>query len=1302
MIIASLILTPVIQAQDSPDATPTRRLGVVATAHLDTQWRWTIKNTIEEYIPNTLHDNFKLFDVYPDYTFSFEGAFRYMLIREYYPEDYARLKKYIADGRWRVTGSWVDAVDVNIPSFESLVRHTLYGNAFYKKEFGKQSSDIFMPDCFGFGFALPSIANHCGLKSFSTQKLTWGCSVDIPFAIGMWQGVDGSEILAGLRTGNYASELREDLSRDTLWGGIIERLGERSGCYAGYRYFGTGDVGGSPDSLSVDWLTRSIHSDGPIEVTSIGADDLPALVAEYPNATMPKYVGELVMTRHGVGCYTSQAAMKRWNRSNELLADAAERAAVTASLLGGYSYPRETFKQTWIRFLWHQFHDDLTGTSIPEAYEYSWSDELLSLNQFSTLLSGAVSAITPALDTRGEGISYVVYNPLSIAREDVVELSVPDSIMSAEHLRVYGPDDKEVPSQLVSTAGDSKSVIFRADLPSVGFAVHDVRPSSTDYSFNGGVIVTDSTLENGRYRLTLNADGDVASIFDLLADREMLTAPIEWQLIFDKPKQWPAWEIQYEDLQVAPRAVVAGTPVVEIVEAGPVRGALRVTRQYGNSNYQTTIRMAAGTAGDRIDFVNEIDWAEKETLLKVAFKPTFANDSVTYALGLGTITRGVNTEKKYEVPGHPWADLTARDGSYGLSVMSDCKYGWDHPDSGTLRLTLIHTPGVFDSWNWVGDQSSQDIGHHRFTFSVAGHTGKWSDGDLLRQASGLIQPPTAFEVPRHKGPLGKTYSLLRLDGSGQVMVNAVKMAEESDEVIVRVSEFAGKNANDMTLTFDRPVLSVREINGQEEEIGKTTADGARFGFALTPYQPKAFAVRLAGPDKAVVSPLASAPVELPYDMDGISLPADRTDGDLDGRGNTLAGELLPSTLNFENVEFSFGSTAPGTKNVVTCASQRLVLPRTDGNSSWSDLYLLLLATGGPAEGTFLVQGDKQEVSVPVSLYEYTEPMGQWNNRLVSGRLVSDASEILPAYINQTPVAWAGTHRHNSDGKDDIYTFTYVYARRITLPRDASTLVLPDNPNIKLLAASVAGNQHDLIHAARVLYDTATTSIARIQVSAPVFIDSAVAQIISPTPGASLRYTVDGSEPTINSQEYVQPFVLTESTTVMARAFDESQTGGVATKLSVKKLIPRPPVAVEKTTPGLLCSYYEGEWEKLPDFDSLPVVGELVMDSVVIPDIARPEDYGLVFRGFIGVPTDGLYEFGISSDDGSILFVADTLVADNDGLHGDGEVVGRVALQAGLHPLEVKMFQCKGGQALRLFVTGPGLEKQEARTTMLVH
>ena len=294
---AAVLAPPQLPAQvQAPATQPERILHVVATAHLDTQWRWTIQRTIDEYIKNTMHDNFKLFDQFPHYRFSFEGAFRYELMREYYPADYARVKGYMSTGQWNVTGSSYDAGDVNIPSPESIWRHALYGNGFFKKEFGKTSVDIYLPDCFGFGYALPTIERHAGLKGFSTQKLTWGSFIGIPFNIGMWEGVDGSKIVGTVNPGDYGARIREDLSQSGHWQRVIDSLGQTSGLYRGYKYFGTGDVGGSPDSTSVAWLEKSIAGKGPVKVISAPADSVAREVTPEQAARMPQYKGELVMS----------------------------------------------------------------------------------------------------------------------------------------------------------------------------------------------------------------------------------------------------------------------------------------------------------------------------------------------------------------------------------------------------------------------------------------------------------------------------------------------------------------------------------------------------------------------------------------------------------------------------------------------------------------------------------------------------------------------------------------------------------------------------------------------------------------------------------------------------------------------------------------------------------------------------------------------------------------------------------------------------------------------------------------------
>src|ERR1700676_5607550 len=214
------------QTAANPDLSKDPTLYVVGYAHLDTEWRWEYPQVIDEYIRKTMQDNFTLLDKYPHYLFNFSGANRYRFMKEYFPADYARLKKYVEAGRWFPAGSSMEEGDVNTPSAETIIRQILYGNNWFRNEFGKASAEYMLPDCFGFPSSLPTILAHSGVKGFSTQKLVWGSSANAggaespettpegtPFNVGVWMGPDGESVLAGLNPGAYDGGIDTDLSR---------------------------------------------------------------------------------------------------------------------------------------------------------------------------------------------------------------------------------------------------------------------------------------------------------------------------------------------------------------------------------------------------------------------------------------------------------------------------------------------------------------------------------------------------------------------------------------------------------------------------------------------------------------------------------------------------------------------------------------------------------------------------------------------------------------------------------------------------------------------------------------------------------------------------------------------------------------------------------------------------------------------------------------------------------------------------------------------------------------------------------
>ena len=1145
-------------------------LYLVGYAHLDTQWRWSYPQVIREFIPNTMHNNFRLFEKYPDYVFNFSGSRRYEMMKEYYPDDYLKVKQYVKAGNWFPCGSSVDEGDANVPSAESLVRHTLYGNHFFRREFGIASQEFMLPDCFGFPYALPTVLAHCGIQGFSTQKLTWGSAIGIPFPVGVWQGPDGKGVVAALDPGSYAAGFNEDLSQNTSWLARIQKTGTQFGSFVDYHYYGTGDRGGAPDEGAVSWMEKSIVGPGQIKVVSSKADEMVKTLTPDQIAKLPRYKGELLLTQHSAGSITSEAYMKRWNRKNELLADAAERASVAAQWLGGASYPTKRLYDAWDLVLGSQMHDMLPGTSLPIAYDYCWNDELLALNQFGAVTQDAVGSVASAMNTQAKGVALVVYNPLAIAREDVAEATVTFPGAAPAQVQVYGPNGLPVPTQTLMRAGNTVKVLFLASVSSMGFAAFDARPLVSAPGI-GVLKIGKNSLENARFRVTLNADGDIASVYDKVNHKETLENPARLAFQYENPSQFPAWNMDWADAQKAPRGYVNGPAQMRIVEAGPVRVALEVTRTTDGSRFVQTIRLASGGAGDRVEVANKIDWQTRQTALKASFPLTTSNPKATYDLQVGAIERGNNDPKKYEVPQHQWFDLTAVDGKYGVAVLNDSKFGSDKPDDSTVRLTLLYTPGVRGGYQ---DQATQDTGRHDILYALAPHVGDWRSANVPWTAKRLNQPLMTFQTPTHAGALGRTLSLASVS-TPQVEISALKKAEDSSEVIIRLRELRGKSASGVQVKMAAPILSAREVNGQEAPLGPATVRNGVLMTDLGGFSLRAFALKLGRP-AAHVAPVRSRPVALAYDVDAVSFTRTPADGAFDAAGRTLPGEALPATINSDGVVFQIGPTADGAKNALSCRGQTITLP-----AGQSRVYLLAASSDGDIPARFTV-GSK---TYPATVQDWGGFIGQWDNRLWQGDVPelsydwhNEFGGLTPGYVKPAEVAWFSSHRHNPQSGNEFYAYSYLFKYGFAVPDGATSLTLPDDPRIRVFAVSVASGGHDAVVAARPLSDTLADHRAgsgpetapTISPSGGTFHDTTVVTIAHPLYWrvGALHYTLDGSAPTAASPVYTGPFTLEDVTTVRAAEIDGAGTTQIANaSLDIHDTTP-PQVASGQMLPDL--------------------------------------------------------------------------------------------------------------------------------------
>ena len=1118
------------------DLSQGNNLYLVGYAHLDTQWRWSYPQVIREFIANTMHNNFRLFAKYPDYVFNFSGSRRYEMMKEYYPADYALVKKYVASGQWFPCGSSVDECDANVPSAESLIRQTLYGNHFFRREFGVASQEFMLPDCFGFPYALPTILSHCGIKAFSTQKLTWGSANGIPFKVGTWEGPDGKSVVAALDPGSYSAGINEDLSQNTSWLARIQNTGKQSGAYVDYHYYGTGDRGGAPDEDSVKWMERSVAGTGPVRVISSKSDEMVKALTPEQITRLPHYKGELLLTQHSAGSISSESYMKRWNRKNELLADDAERASLAAGFLGGAPYPSVRMYNAWDLVLGSQMHDMLPGTSLPQAYQYCWNDETLALNQFGAITQDGIGVVAEAMNTSARGIPLVVYNPLSIARQDVAKATLNYPGKAPVGVQVYGPNGAPVPTQIVSRTPNSLHIIFLASLPPVGSGSFDVRPVDSQATSTGDLRVHGQTLENARFIVKINDAGDIGSIYDKAAKREVLESPTRLAMQYENPSQYPAWNMDWADAEKPPREYVVGPAKIRVVESGPVRVAIEVERETHGSKFVQRIRLASGSAGDRIEIANTIDWNTRETALKASFPLAAGNPMATYDLQVGAIQRGNNEPKKYEVPQHQWFYLTAPDGKYGVGILNDSKFGSDKPDDNTVRLTLIYTPGTRAGY---ADQGTQDIGRHNILYAIAPHIGDWRQGDVAWQAKRLNQPLLTFRVTPHAGAIGKTFSLATLN-TKQVQLSAMKKAEDSDEIVVRMRELYGKPAQHVKLTLAGRIISAREINGQELPLGPAKIVDGSLITNVPAYSLRAFALRIQRP-RLHVLPTRSHSIALPFNLASVSTVSNLTAGAFDSRGWTYPAEQFPASIASDGLIFKMGPKTDGAKNAVSAHGQ--VIPLEPGTKK---VYLLASSSEGDVSAQFKV--GQQPVQKTVE--SWGGFVGQWDTRQWIGIVPeltydwhNELGGLTHGYIKPGEVAWWVSHKHSPARGNEFYDYSYIYKLSFNVPAGVRTITLPNDPRVKIFAATEVSTPHDIATAAAPLSDTLHNHLVN---SAPIitppaghFADATLVSMSHPLywQTGCLHYTTDGSTPTATSPVYTHPIELDKRTVLKTAEID---------------------------------------------------------------------------------------------------------------------------------------------------------------------
>ncbi|MBI4556726.1 MAG: alpha-mannosidase [Candidatus Hydrogenedentes bacterium] len=795
------------------------KLILAGHAHIDTAWLWPLRET-ERKCGRTFSTVLNLMERYPEYHFSCSQPAQYEWMKRYYPEIYAGIKKRVREGRWEPCGApWVEP-DCNMPSGESLVRQFLFGNRFFRKEFGVHSRLAWQPDAFGYSWSMPQIMKKAQIEALVTTKIDWSRFTQFPYSFFQWEGVDGTRVLGVMPPLNYnGNPLPKDCVQHWNLFKQKEKVDELPFS------FGWGDGGGGPTMNMLEHGRRLRNVVG-IPKCEFGRiqDCVDRMRDQVKTEELPVWNGELYLELHR-GCQTTQGRTKRNNRQCEVQLHDAELLSSLASI-HGIKYDSGRLNEVWKTVLTNQFHDILPGSSITEVYTQAERDYAAAKSTIEQVTERAVTHLAERIDTRGEGVPLIVFNTLSWVRDDVARarLKLPKG-----HFMVVDQHGAPVAHQKI---GPDEILFEASGFPPLGYAVFRVVSGSAPANPSGMLKAEAQLLENDFLRIRLDKRGTLTSIYDKGEHREVLAEGQRGnvlQLFDDRPHAHDAWDIDhnFDEIMWEPRPAER----IEVLEKGPVRAVIRLVRTTEKSTITQDITLYASRA--RVDFVTQVDWWEKKALLKVAFPVEVHSTRATYEIQFATIERSThhNTafdRARFEVAAQRWADLS--EGDYGVSLLNDCKYGYD-VKGNVLRLSLLRSP--------VEPDPKADEGKHVFTYSIYPHAWGWRNG-TVQEAAQLSVPLVVQAASAKGGPLPSAYTLASVD-AGHVILDTVKRAEDSNALIFRLYEAYGQRG-EVTLTFARPPRRVSECDLMEENDLPVKLRGATVKFRVKPYELRTFKV----------------------------------------------------------------------------------------------------------------------------------------------------------------------------------------------------------------------------------------------------------------------------------------------------------------------------------------------------------------------------------------------------------------------------------------------------------------------------
>ena len=778
-------------------------------SHIDAAWLWPWTETVDA-VKRTWGTALQLMNEYPDYKFTQSAAAYNDWMKQKYPAMNEEIKKRIKEGRWEIVGGmWVEP-DLNMPDGESLVRQLLVGKRFFKKEYGVDVRIGWNPDSFGYTWQLPQIYKKSGMDYFVTQKMHWNDTNQLPFRTFWWESPDGSKVLTYFPT-DY---VHRDLDPNRLAKDFVQSTERLNGFTHMLDLYGIGDHGGGPTREVLDEGMRWMKPDSvaptmhfstaqsyftsvekTIEKTSpqwnydsIAKGFKVPSVEHAGKLQIPTWRDELYFEYHR-GIYTTQAGHKAYMRNSEEAILNSEKYASLA-WLKGTAYPGGELEDSWKKITFNQFHDLGAGSGIGVIYRDAADDYKHVFQQARDADMVSLPALITSVNTAGEsGVPVVVFNPLAWERSSaaIIEVQMPDKPRAGIH--VEDATGKPLLFQMLSEDAKTNSyklLVKMENVPSMGYTV--VRVVAGDKPVTSDLHVAGFTLENDRLKVVVDPkSGCITSLMEKKTNFETIAAGgcgNQLQTFKDTPKQYDAWNIDPGTLDHY--TSIDSVESVKLIEQGPLHSVIRVMRSWGSSHFVQDVSLDAGA--DTVGIHNEIDWHETHVLLKASLPLAATSAKATFEIPYGTIDRPTTRnnsweQAEFEVPGMRWAELG--DGQHGVSLLNRTKFGYDAVGN-MLRLSLLR------SATWPDPDA--DRGYQSFDYALYPHAGDWKQAASMQHGWEYNYPLRAMQVAAHSGSEAATRSFVSVDAKN-VIVTAIKKAEDRDALVIRMFEFEGKSGD---------------------------------------------------------------------------------------------------------------------------------------------------------------------------------------------------------------------------------------------------------------------------------------------------------------------------------------------------------------------------------------------------------------------------------------------------------------------------------------------------------------------------